>query len=306
MKSRRIELPKPSLDEQVRDVDWAIERYPDLRSYLDLHKALVEAQRELRQSPKKGTVLDWSNRTYVRRLQLEAETIGQPIIRSLNPSMIDEDEMRETAIRVVGILVQHEVRGLLEVLRQKLISKALGVSDLLDAVTEASDERIFNIARRLGIEEQFLIFLAHMLIQPWAEQVASEIDPLFLEKWGRPMCPVCGVKPVVEWTIGGKRFLSCMLCGLRFPVDPFLCIFCGNRDPYTLKSLVPDDHPALRVDYCEKCRHYTKVIIEQRLKERIPIGLEDLLTYSLDLVAGSADLVRDWPTSASPTEAQHG
>jgi formate dehydrogenase maturation protein FdhE len=300
-----MDLGKPPIDEQIRGVEWAIERCPDLRYYLKLHKAVVEAQRELRRNPKKGTLLDWSDSAFVRRLQVQAETTGQPIITLLKLSMVDEDRMRDAAIRIIDALIRHGVGGSPEALRRKLTSGAFSISDLVDALIESSDERVLKIAGRLGVEDQLLIFLAHMLIQPLAEQIAHQVDPSFLERWGRPICPVCGVKPVVEWTIQGKRFLSCMLCGVRFPVEPFLCIFCGNKDPYTLKSLVPDDHPAFRVDYCERCRHYTKVIIETRLKERIPAGLEDLLTYGLDLAAVNAGLVRGRPTSASPTEARY-
>jgi len=305
MRSRRIDLAKEWLDERTKDIEWAMGRYPDLRFFLDLHKAVMKAQRELRENPKKGTLLDWSHTALVKSVQQETETTGRPMIRSFKHSMINEDEMRETATQIVGVLVQHAIHGSLDVLYEKLISKEFSIGDLLGAVAEADDEKVVNVATSFGVEGRLLIFLAHMLIQPWAEQVASEIDQAFIEKWGRPECPVCGIRPVVEWTIEGKRFLSCTLCGLRFPIDPFLCPFCGNRDPYTLKSLIPDNYPSFRVDYCEKCRHYTKVIVRERLKERIPIGLEDLLTYDLDLIARSENLVRDWTTGVSPTEAQH-
>lgn len=292
-----------SSDERIIDIQWATKRYPDLQPYLEIHRGVIEAQDALRRSAKKGTLGDWDERT-LRKLQSKAQEAQQPLIRYLKLSMIDEEEMRTVAIQIVDVLIQHKTQGSLEALRQKLTSGVLRIRDLLGVVSEGIDGEIVKIARTMQVEQRLLVFLAHMLIQPWAERVASDIDRSFLDRWAQSVCPVCGVKPVVERTIGGKRFLSCTLCSLRFPADPFLCVFCGNSDPYTLKSLVPDDNPAQRVDYCEKCRRYTKVIVKQRLKEELPLWLEDLLTLDLDFMAKSADLVRDWPDGATPTEAQ--
>ncbi|MBS7625995.1 formate dehydrogenase accessory protein FdhE, partial [Candidatus Bathyarchaeota archaeon] len=180
------------------------------------------------------------------------------------------------------------------------------ISTLLSALFEGNEQKIIGLAVEFKVDANILVFLAQMLVQPWLEQAASMIDPSLLHRRVYSTCPICGVKPIVETSKEGKRFLLCVLCGLIFPAAPFSCIFCGNRDPYTLKSLFPENRLAFRIDYCEKCRCYTKVIIDQKLKERIPSGLEDLLTSDLDIIARSAGLLRIGVAYLNPTAVRHG
>jgi len=68
-------------------------------------------------------------------------------------------------------------------------------------------------------------------------------------------------------------------------------VHCGNLDPKTLAFLQIETKPWLRIDYCEKCKHYLKVIDDDKMKTPFPNGLEDVLTISLDRVAKEAGLL---------------
>ena len=46
--------------------------------------------------------------------------------------------------------------------------------------------------------------------------------------------------------------------------------------------------PEFQIDFCTKCNHYLKVIIENKLKEPIPRCIEDILTLNLDIEALNA------------------
>ncbi|MEM3584378.1 MAG: hypothetical protein QW193_03730, partial [Nitrososphaerales archaeon] len=67
---------------------------------------------------------------------------------------------------------------------------------------------------------------------------------------------------------------------------------CGNVDPTTFKFLAPEGYQEFRVDFCEKCKYYLKVIDNSKLKKPIPKGLEDIITIDLDIMANSAGLKR--------------
>ena len=135
--------------------------------------------------------------------------------------------------------------------------------------------------------------MVSVLIQPCLEEIARKIDSSLLDKWWQAYCPVCGRIPIVARVRQRKRYLVCTFCGAEYLSDRFLCVYCGNKDPYTLKYLSVDAQPAFQIDFCTKCKHYIKVIDEAKLKEAIPRGLEDILTLNLYLVAKNADLVRD-------------
>ena len=51
--------------------------------------------------------------------------------------------------------------------------------------------------------------------------------------------------------------------------------------------------PEFQIDFCTKCNHYLKVIIENKLKEPIPKCIEDILTLNLDIEALNAGLIRN-------------
>jgi FdhE protein len=87
--------------------------------------------------------------------------------------------------------------------------------------------------------------------------------------------------------------LACIFCGTEYISDRFLCVYCDNKDPYSLKYLTNDSKSEFQIDFCTKCRHYLKVINEDKIKDPIPEGLEDLLTLNLDFVAKKADLKRN-------------
>jgi len=164
---------------------------------------------------------------------------------------------------------------------------------LIEATLRENIVSIRKAAKKLDVQPALLLYMVSVLIQPCLEEIARKIDSSLLDKWWQAYCPVCGRIPIVARVRQRKRYLVCTFCGAEYLSDRFLCVYCGNKDPYTLKYLSVDAQPAFQIDFCTKCKHYIKVIDEAKLKEAIPRGLEDILTLNLDLVAKNADLVRD-------------
>ncbi|NWG09606.1 MAG: formate dehydrogenase accessory protein FdhE, partial [Nitrososphaerales archaeon] len=137
-----------------------------------------------------------------------------------------------------------------------------------------------------------ILFIISALIQPCLEEIANKANPSFFEKWWQAQCPICGRRPIVARLKARKRYLICTLCGSEYLADQFLCVNCGNTDPASLKFLAPEGHLELRVDFCVKCKHYLKVIDQDKLKKAIPKGLEDIITIDLDFMAKNFGLIR--------------
>jgi len=246
-------LGRPPLNEQINAIDQALVNYQSLSKPLKLHKAILQVRRKIEENPPKGTTVNWSDRLVIKDLEQHARGSRRPITSFLDPSIFDESLVLQVYQQVVLVLLKHGVdETRLKEFSAKLEKGGVDVAGLIKATIKGD----------------------------------------FLEEWWQAPCPVCGRIPVIAKLKERKRYLTCMFCGAEYLADLFLCVKCGNTDPPTQKFLRPEGSPEFRVDFCEKCKHYVKVIDEDRLKKPIPRGLEDILTLSLDLMAKDAGLIR--------------
>ncbi len=282
-----------SIDDQKRLIDKIVIDYPDLRNPLELHIMILQAQEEIRNDPKKGTSLSWEDKSLIEDLQKKVHKSNQPIAKFLNPSIFDSRALINTCKRIVKALIEKGVEeDLLKRFLDELVSERISILDTAGAALRGDVEYFENHGKRLGTNPVLILFIASALIQPCLEEIAKKVDASFLEKWWQALCPICGRRPTTARLKARKRYLICPLCGAEYLADIFLCVNCGNVDPATLRFLSPEGYPEFRVDFCEKCKHYLKVIDEDKLKRPIPKGFEDIITIDLDIMANNAGLKR--------------
>ena len=280
------------MEDTITGIDQIMGEHPDLQPPLELHKLILLAQKELRESQKKGTNVNL-NKSIVKDLQKKASQSNQPVASFLSTSIFDPDALFHTCEKVTGILIE---RGASEERLKKFIEEVKsGKVDILHAVGAAlkgDGEPFENYGKMYKADPALILFIISSSIQPCLEEIARNADSSFLDGWWQAQCPVCGRTPIVAKLKSRKRYLACTFCGAEYLADIFMCANCGNGDPATLKFLAPEEHPEFRVDFCEKCRHYLKVIDEDKSGKHIPKGLEDIMTIDLDLMAKDAGLVR--------------
>ncbi len=149
------------------------------------------------------------------------------------------------------------------------------------------EEKVKKAAKKRGIDKNILLFLLHQSIRPSIEVAKKELDQeIDAENWFKGFCPVCGSLPLIglikEET--GKRFLLCSHCETLWPVERFFCPFCKNKEQQTLHYFYAEGEDAHRVDLCDKCHCYLKVIDLRKIGEADPV-LEDIATPHLDILA---------------------
>lgn len=286
-------MENSSLEEKITTIDKIIGEHPDLKPPLELHRAILLAQRQLRESDKKGTSVDWNDRASINDLQKKACESNRPAASFLRPSVFDSDALLRTCEKVADSLAG---KGGGEGWLKKFIEEVKGGKvDILHAVGAAlkgEGEPFENYGKICKADPALILFIISASIQPCLEEIARNANGSFLESWWQASCPVCGRTPSVAKLKSRKRYLACTFCGAEYLADIFMCANCGNGDPATLKFLAPEEHPEFRVDFCEKCRHYLKVIDEDKSGKHIPKGLEDIMTIDLDLMAKDAGLLR--------------
>lgn len=287
-------MGNPSVQEQLKIVSALLPQREDLQDSLELHKKILQIQLEIDNTPTKGTTIDWDDQMTIASLQRKSFEAKKPIIDFLDPSIFDLDFLFHVSKKVVYVFMEQNIneRGLKKFL-SLMESGKISLFKLIEATLRENIVSIRKAAEKLDVQPALLLYVVSVLIQPCLEEVARKIDSSLLDKWWQASCPVCGRTPVVARLRRRKRYLVCTFCGTEYLSDRFLCVHCGNKDPYTLKYLSIKAQPAFQIDFCAKCRHYIKVIDEAKMKETIPKGLEDILTLNIDFLAKDADLVRD-------------
>ena len=278
---------------RIAIIDQMILEQPDLRDLLELRKMILQAQKSIRETSTKGTTINWDDQSIIEGFKRKAQTSKMPLISSISTSTFDVDKLLQMCEQIVNVLIKKEVgKEELIMFIGELKCGKLKLSELIDAAIREDADFYEKLNGRFGVKASLLLFIVDMLIQPCLEEIAKKTGSSFLNEWRKSSCPVCGRRPVVAWIKEHKRYLACTLCGAEYLADLFLCVNCGNIDPPTLRFLTPNNYPAFRVDFCDKCKHYVKVIYKDRIRTPIPKGLEDIMTVNLDFIAEKVGLIR--------------
>jgi FdhE protein len=285
-----VKLAKQSIEQRIKAIEEAREKNPELEKILEFYKAILLAQREIDIQLGKGTKMDFGDRKKIQELQTKANQSRKPIINFLESEIFREDALLSSFLQILDKLpaiAREEMKDFIEALKTKKVS----VLEIAAAVIKEEPGFFEKLRQQYKVNPKTLLFIASSIVQPFLEEIARQVDQAFLELWWEAHCPICGKKPVVARIKNRKRYLICSLCGAEYLADLFLCVHCNNLDPNTLGFLAIENEPWFRIDYCEKCKHYLKVINDDKLKFSIPNGLEDLLTLSLDQIAKDAGLL---------------
>lgn len=132
-------------------------------------------------------------------------------------------------------------------------------------------------------------FLARAFLRPYAETLRA-LSIAVARPRPEGYCPTCGGAPGISLrrtgpeSEAGHRYLVCSLCGGEWPTTRIRCPLCQEADPVKLPVYSSEQHPGVRVEVCDTCRHYVKSI-DLTLDARGIPEVDDLLSVALDLWA---------------------
>jgi hypothetical protein len=283
-------LSRPNIKEQILELEAATDKFPKYLGLLNLSRGILEILLPLDELPTKGARSALSDDA-LKELTEKAISSKKPIIKFIEASFFDE----ETVGRFVGEIAAHLIDNLpdkapVQRFLSALNKEALNVREAIEAMMKEDAEWYQEIGESYGIEPSLVLFMFETPLRPFFEDVARRVEGELVETWWEPFCPVCGRTTPVARIRGRKRYMTCKYCGAEHLVDLFLCVNCGNKEPYSLGFINFEEQSEYELNYCEKCNHYIKTIHEERLKRKIPKGLEDLLTQELDLLAEGHEL----------------
>ncbi len=181
-------------------------------------------------------------------------------------------------------------------IRRAVEKDTLDLFAVFGALASGEWRRIELMAGGLKLDAELLRTLAQNSLKPalraWTERLLGTVN---VDDWERGRCPFCGSPPLLAEIQGkeGARRLRCGMCGADWPYPRLQCAFCANTDHRQLGYIgVEGEEEKYRVQTCEKCHGYIKVVVTY---DPIPVDqlvIEDLATLHLDLVAAEREFTR--------------
>jgi FdhE protein len=149
----------------------------------------------------------------------------------------------------------------------------------LEETAEADEEENSYDLIELFIEESLRPAL-EKVVQAHGEVVKKS-------EWSEGYCPICGREPKIGEIRDdeGTRYLYCNQCGFEWDYRRIKCPFCGNEEQQTLAYFTIEEDSRYRVDVCNECKRYIKIVDFRDSKEKANMDVEDIATLHLDMLA---------------------
>lgn len=174
-------------------------------------------------------------------------------------------------------------------IRQALEDGDICFSALLPHIAAGNNDPVVSLAASLQLDPVLLRTLAEHALRPALREWRRQLTPLAEGiPWHRGYCFICGAEATLgELRENGQaRHLRCGQCGADWAVRRLQCTYCGNEDHRKLGVLYEESRrETMRVEVCNCCRGYLKVITAFLPTSPELLPVEDLATLHLDYIA---------------------
>jgi len=163
------------------------------------------------------------------------------------------------------------------------------VGHLLSFVAAGDHDAVFAAAAERSLDAGLVLALARKTLKPALRECCRQLLPLANKiEWQSAVCFVCGAPALLAELQGNDqaRHLRCGMCGSDWQVRRLQCAQCWNEDHRTLQNFMKDgEEDRMRVEACDNCRGYIKVIASFSPTPFEELAVADLETLHLDHAA---------------------
>ncbi len=264
------------LERRLRTLaDW----FPELREAAETYRVLHGV---LRDAPANAAPVAITATEAGRKL-----AAGEPLLAGA-PLVFDLGATRAVAMRLAEALLRRGAAKAASV-RAALARERFPMERLLRHAASGDCAFVRTLARVLAVDPALLDVVAQNAVKPALQAWSLQLAPLVRgSAWERGYCPVCGARAALAELRGSElsRHLRCGRCGADWAVRRLLCPFCGNENPSSLGFLhTGDPIEKARVEVCDGCREYLKVVTTFEAGASEDVLVEDLTTLPLDYAA---------------------
>jgi FdhE protein len=193
---------------------------------------------------------------------------------------------------MLGLARNLEEMGLVAMspIRSALEEDRLVPEELLGHVSGGDYPSLAARAEEQALDPPLLWTLVQSALKPTLQAWCGELAPLVhtAGEWEKACCFICGAPASLGELQGNgqARHLRCGQCGADWLIRRLQCVYCGNEDASLLGILSPEGRREnVRVDVCDKCHGYLKVVTRFAPSSPEELAVEDLSTLFLDCLA---------------------
>lgn len=247
------------------------------QDYLNLQKAIMDEQEKL--------VEDF-NLSQAEPVNQDDLNFELPVLPQLKESPVQGDSFREALYRIESVLSAHE-----PVLKKDLSRLVSSLTDD-DIVRWIKETVTYNtgyfqsFAEKYELPEWLPHFLAEQALRPFMQVLARRCRPFINDIEVMGTCPCCGEPHrLAKLDRNDHRFLYCPRCETEWRQRKSACVHCGDdRDGHLFYINIKED-AAAKIEICETCNNYLKIVETTKMPEDKSAALLDLETIHLDFVA---------------------
>jgi Protein involved in formate dehydrogenase formation len=173
-------------------------------------------------------------------------------------------------------------------IRQSYEDGRLDLGEILRGAASGNHGVLSERAANLQLDCELLWTLAQNTLKATLNmcrrEIAPQIDGL---QWDKGYCFICGSRATLGELQDNDqvKHLRCGQCGADWHFNRLQCLHCGNVDHETQQSLYLDGSDSRRIEACDLCHGYLKVIASFAPTPPEMLAVEDLATLHLDYIA---------------------
>jgi FdhE protein len=195
-------------------------------------------------------------------------------------------------------------------IKTALKENRLNAGYLLTLIAGGRHSAVSEEAGKQGLDPGQLPALAQNALKPALRAWCRQLSPLAAGiSWHKDICFVCGTPATLAELQGNDqgKHLRCGACGADWQIRRMQCAACGNEDHKTQHYLYAEGRrDTVRVEVCDACKGYIKVIASFSPMTVEMITIEDLATVHLDALAQEQGYVRIAAATAAGRDSLSG
>ena len=284
-------ITKHSYETTISQIDELKKKDPDLVSILECYENILKTQKET------GETFKPELTCLVYTTCKKRHSDGLPFLNSENVK-IPWDLFNTLAEQINDYTkpLTRESESEIESFADFLTENSDAWHDIVLKSILNDSSSLKELAEKTGVNFNTLLFVTNQTLSPFIEKYAQKLREYIDNNiWLKGSCPVCGGEPLMGRLEeeSGKRHLQCYLCRTNWEFARLECPFCDNHDQKKLRYFFDEDNQHHRVDFCDVCKNYLKVIDTRKAGANISVIAENLATLPLDIVAKREGFKKD-------------
>jgi len=277
-------IPEDPLERRLRAL--ALE-WPGLREAAEVYRVTLPLLRDA--GPIAAPIALTEDRARGKISRGETLLSGETLV-------FDRDAARELMLRLARGLSEAGFDAMSPI-RSALEEDRLNSAELLGRVAGGDYPFVAARAGDQALSPPLLWTLAQSALKPALRAWCRELTPLVRPEndWENARCYLCGATAALGELRGNSqaRYLRCGQCSADWLHRRLRCIYCGNENPSGLGVLYPEGRwENVRVEVCENCRGYLKVVASFSPASPEELAVLDLSTLYLDSFAQEQGYLR--------------